>query len=141
MQSYIDQIVQALMGLFVVLAMGVIGSLRMKTAAWFSARTTVQEREILHRLAAEGMALAEAEASRIGAADKLDTALKYALGRLHSLDLKVDAVTVRAAIEKAVLDYNATAKATESAYAPCSEQKPDPKSAWTTAVSSSSTSS
>lgn len=128
MQSYIDQIVQALMGLLVVLAMGVIGSLRMKAAAWFSARTTVQEREILHRLAAEGMALAEAEARRIGAADKLDTALKYALGRLRSLGLKVDAVTVKAAIEKAVLDYNTAAKATGSA-------------AWTTAVSSSGTSS
>lgn len=110
MQSYIDQIVQALVGLLVVLALGVIASLRGRISAWLAARTSAQERELLHRLAEEGMALAEAKLRGIGAAEKLDAALQYALGRLRGLGLKIDVLTVRAAIEKAVLDYNAVVK-------------------------------
>lgn len=136
MQSYIDQIVQALTGLLVVLTLGVIASLRVRINAWLATRTSAQQREILHRLAAEGMALAEAELHGIGSADKLDAALQYALGRLRALGLKLDALTVRAAIEKAVLDYNAAAKA-HIAASDSNAAQHEPPPAWTTAVASS----
>lgn len=110
MQTYIDQIVQGLVGLLVVVVLGVVASLRVKVKAWLDARTTAQEREILHRLATEGMALVEAKADQLDAAKKLDTALQYVLARMNKVGINVDPITVKAAIEKAVLDYNAKIK-------------------------------
>jgi Phage holin protein (Holin_LLH). len=113
MQAYIDQVVQALVGLLVVFVLGVIASLRVKVNAWLASRTTAQQREILHRLATEGMALAEATYASLDGPAKLNRALQYVVERASAYGIDVSVETIRAAVEKVVLEYNSKVKSGE----------------------------
>lgn len=110
LKPYLDTIVQALIGLLVALILSAIAVLRKKVEAWLDSRTSAQQREILHRLAGEAMALAETELKKQGGIAKMDAALKYVLSRAADYGIQVGIDTIRAAIEKAVLDYNAQTK-------------------------------
>jgi hypothetical protein len=110
LQPYIDGIVGALVGLLVTFVLGVIASLRVKITAWLESRTNLQQREILHRLAQEGMAYAESVYKEYGGDRKLKEALAYLLDRASDYGIEVGKDAIRAAIEKAVLDYNAKVK-------------------------------
>lgn len=107
-QPYIDQVVQALVGLLVVFVGGVLASLRVKAMALLTARTSAAERETLAKLAQEGMALVEAKYKALDGPAKLDEAINYVTARIPWAH--IDAATIRAAVEKAVLDYNAKVK-------------------------------
>jgi len=110
MQAYIDQIVQALVGLLVVFVLGVVASLRVKVNVWLSSKTSAQQREILHRIAAEGFALVEVTYKQMDGPAKLNKALKYVSDRAISYGLDFSIDTIRAVVEKAVLEYNAKVK-------------------------------
>jgi hypothetical protein len=109
-QPYIGTIVDALVGVLVVFVLGIVAMLRVKVTAWLETRTTAQQREILHRLATEAMALAESEYKDRGGPAKLDAALMYVIDRAAKYGINVGMDSIRAAIEKAVLDYNARTK-------------------------------
>jgi len=110
-QPYIDEIVQALVGLLVVLVMGVIAELRARLKRWIDARTTAAQRETLHKLAAEAAAFAESMYSTGGGREKLQQASQYVSERAAALGIPVKGETILAAIEAAVLEYNAKVKA------------------------------
>ncbi|WEK53309.1 MAG: phage holin [Candidatus Cohnella colombiensis] len=110
LQPYIDGVVGALVSLLVAFVIGVVAMLRVKVTAWLESRTNAQQREILHRLAQEGMAYAETAFKQSGGMEKLTEAFSYVFNRASNYGIKVGADTIRAAIEKAVLDYNAKVK-------------------------------
>jgi LL-H family phage holin len=110
LQPYITTVLQALISLLVLFIMGVIAMLRTKVEIWLAARTTAAQRETLHRLAAEAMALAESTYGSLDGPAKLNNALTYVTKRAADLGIDISPQTVRAAIEKAVLDYNAKLK-------------------------------
>ncbi|MBP1992103.1 phage holin, LLH family [Paenibacillus eucommiae] len=71
-------------------------------------RKTIQEqRELLHKIASEGFALAEQTFKQLGGEQKLSSAQDYVIRRLDAAGVQFSAMEIRAAIEKAVLDYNA----------------------------------
>ncbi|BBI32500.1 phage holin, LLH family [Cohnella abietis] len=110
LQPYIDGIVGALIGLLVTFMLGLIAMLRVRVNAWLDAKTNLQQREILHRLAQEGMSLAENLLNEADGPKKFDEALEYVRSRATKYGIKLTGVDIRAAIEKAVLDYNAKVK-------------------------------
>ncbi|MFD2329102.1 phage holin [Cohnella sp. GCM10020058] len=82
-------------------------SLRMRFLAWLNARTTAAQRETLHKLAEEAAALAESIFGGGSGTDKLDAALQYVSDKAAALGIQASPESIRAVIEKAVLDYNA----------------------------------
>lgn len=110
LQPYIDTIVQALLGLLVTFLLGVVAVFRGKVKEWLETRTSAQQRDILHRLAGEAAALAEATYKDAGGPEKLSEAYAYVLERAAELGISINRDSIRAAIEKAVMDYNAKVK-------------------------------
>lgn len=110
LQPYIDAIVGALIGLLVSFVLGVVAMLRVKVTAWLESKTTLQQREILHRLAQEGMSLVEQMYKDANGTDKFNEAFAYAQSRLDRYGIKIPKGDIIAAIEKAVLDYNSKVK-------------------------------
>lgn len=106
-QPYVTSIVEALAGLLAVLLLGVIRSLRVKAEAWLEAHTTAAQLDTVHKLAAEAAALVEVTYKEAGGPQKLAAALEYVVDKLDAAGINVDPVAIRAAIEKAVQDFNA----------------------------------
>jgi LL-H family phage holin len=108
LQPYISTIVEALLGLLVAFVLGVVAMLRVRVTTWLEARTTEAQRETLHKLATEAMALVESTYKGMNGPDKLNQAINYVAARVAWSG--VDAASIKAAVEKAVLDYNAKVK-------------------------------
>lgn len=104
-QPYIDAVVTALIGLLAALLVAGITSVRKKVEAWLEARTTDQQREALHKIAQEAYALVEAQFKGSGAERKLEEAKGYLLQRLNALGISLTDEEIRAAIEKAWLEF------------------------------------
>jgi len=66
--------------------------------------------EMLHRIASEGFALAETNFKELGSNGKYDKAFKYTSEKLGRFRIKVTDDEVKAAIEKACLEYNSKKK-------------------------------
>lgn len=114
MQNTIDTVLSALANhllelIFAVLVAYAV-SLRNRFTAWLKARTTAAQRETLHKLAAEAMAYAESAIGKEAGMIKLNAAITYVSDRAAALGIKVSPESIQAAIEKAVLDYNAQVK-------------------------------
>lgn len=104
-QPYIDTIVTALVGLLVTFLLAGISAIRKKVEVWFEARTTDQQRETLHKIAQEAYAFVEAQFKGSGAERKLEEAKGYLLQRLNALGISLAEDEIRAAIEKAWLEF------------------------------------
>lgn len=105
-QPYTSSILEALIGLLVVFVLGAIRSLRVKAETWLQSHTTALQLATVHKLAAEAAAFVEATVTSGDGAAKLERALDYVVKRLNAAGIPVDVVSVRAAIEKAVQDFN-----------------------------------
>ncbi|OMF35253.1 hypothetical protein BK133_11125 [Paenibacillus sp. FSL H8-0548] len=107
LQPYVDTVVQALIGLLVTFIIGVIAMLQGKVKTWLETRTTAQQREVLHRIAGEAVALFEATIGSGSGRAKLKAAEGYVINHLAKIGSSLTATEIKAAIEKAVADYNA----------------------------------
>ncbi|MCZ8518902.1 phage holin [Paenibacillus caseinilyticus] len=103
-QPYLQTVLQALVSALALIVIAAVGGLRSKAEGWIETRTTVQQREKLHLIAKEGMALAEAVFKGAGGEAKLQEAEKYVLDHLADIGLNLTSTEIRAAIEKAVLE-------------------------------------
>lgn len=104
MDAYINEIVNALIGVLVTVVIGFIAVWRGKIARWLDAKATVEQRALLHKIAVEAAALAESAYVQGGGPAKLDAAIDYVSVHAAKYGIKVSAETIRAAIEKAVAD-------------------------------------
>ncbi|MCL6458489.1 MAG: hypothetical protein K6T85_10840 [Gorillibacterium sp.] len=109
-QAFITYITNAFLALAATLIVAGVYKLRDRASAWLEARTTVAQRETLHRTAVEGFAYAETVFRDYGGEEKLQEAIQYLDRRLIELGLIFGSTEIRAAIEQAVLEYNAKVK-------------------------------
>ncbi|MFC5528461.1 phage holin, LLH family [Cohnella yongneupensis] len=115
LEPYIGTIVEALVGLLVTYILAVIASLNGRLKEWLKTRTSAQQREVLHRIAAEGFALAESLFKGSSGPKKLNKAMLYVLDEATKRGLVISQDSIRAAVEKAVLEHNAKVKGGKAA--------------------------
>lgn len=107
-QPYITAIVLGVVGMLAAVALRTISLLQAKGEAWLDSKLSVQQRELLHKIATEGFAYAQTVYGQYGGADKLQEALKYVEEQLQKKGIPVSTLEIRAAIEDAYLKYKAT---------------------------------
>ncbi len=105
-------------------AAALIPILSVRALRYLTARRNDQQRETLHRIASEAAALAEAAFSDGNGPRKLSLAIGYAEEQCAGTGITASADTIRAAIEKAVMDYNAMVKPWSGLPAPGTIAKP-----------------
>ncbi|MNI00946.1 hypothetical protein D3C73_537640 [compost metagenome] len=108
-QPYIMSIVVAVVGLLTTVVLALLASLKTKVNLWIDTKTSVSQRELLHKVAAEAFAHAETmfmDESGLGTR-KLNEALIYASKKLGNIGVKVSTEELKAAIHNACLKHNA----------------------------------
>lgn len=109
-QPYVVSIVVAIVGLAATLVLGFIAQLKTKVNNWIDTKTSESQRELIHKIANEAFAYAETAFKSESGRNKLNQAFVYASEKLGTLGIKVTSEEINAAIEKAVLEYNAQKK-------------------------------
>lgn len=109
-QPYLNTVVTGLLGALVAVALSGLTLAKGRAIAWLESRTTVLQRETLYKVAGEGFSYAETVLKGKAAQDKLDGALEYVSERLADIGISYSDDEIRAAVEKAVLDFNAKTK-------------------------------
>ncbi|APB78385.2 phage holin, LLH family [Paenibacillus polymyxa] len=110
-QPYVNTIATAAAGVLTAFVLGGLNKLKTKVNVWLEARTTVAQREVIHKIAGEGFAFAQTVFKEAEGERKLQEALQYTTLRLAEQGITVSAVEIRSAIEKAYLEYNSKTKA------------------------------
>lgn len=109
-QPYVATIVLAIVGLLVTVILGAVNVVKAKAGAHFDAKLTATQRETLHKIAGEAYAYAETAFKDTGGSAKLAEALQYASSQLINRGINVSELEVRAAIEKALLEFQGSSK-------------------------------
>ena len=107
-QPYITAIVSAIIGVLVTVILRSIALLRIKADSWFDARLSVQQRDLLHKIATEGFAYAQTVFRDMEGEAKLSQALEYTAVELDKRGITIAPEAIRAAVEDAYLKYKAT---------------------------------
>lgn len=106
----VSSILLELIKLLVLVVLGGFGYLQIKAKASIDTIKNKAQREILHKLANEGFAHAETYFNSESGQIKLNKALSYVSSRLGELKIELSLDEVRAAVEKACLEYNTKKK-------------------------------
>lgn len=109
-QPYITSIVLALIGLLTSVILAGISRLKAKADALLDSKLSESQRALVHTVAAEGFAHAEAEFKGMGGPAKLTAATQYALDKLGKVGVRVSLEEVRSAIHKAWIDVGGDIK-------------------------------
>lgn len=111
---YITGIVILLIGGIVTAFLLGYRAIQNKISTLIDRNTTGKNRELLHQLASEAHALFENTLLGEKGQEKLQQAEAYVSRMLGKLGISFSSTEIRAAIEKAVLQYNLTAKPPDS---------------------------
>ncbi|KAA8747094.1 phage holin [Paenibacillus sp. UASWS1643] len=106
-QPYIISIVTALIGILATIITGSIKKAQGKAEAYYNAHTNEKDRELLHKIGMEAFSWAQTVYREYEGDRKLQEAYSYASEKLANLGVEMSGDEIRAAIEKAVVDYNA----------------------------------
>lgn len=106
----IESILEYSLEIILILVFGYLTTLRKRVVLWLETRTSAQQRDILHRLAGEAAALAESIYFGGNGPAKLRAAMSYVNERLEDRGINFSAESIRAAIEKSVMEYNISIK-------------------------------
>lgn len=106
-QPYIISIVTALIGILATIITGSIKKAQGKAEEYYKAHTNEKDRELLHKIGMEAFSWAQTLYKEAEGDRKLKEAYAYASEKLAALGVQMTSDEIRAAIEKAVVDYNA----------------------------------
>lgn len=106
-QPYIISIVTALIGILATIVTGAIKKAQGKAEAYYNAHTNEKDRELLHKIGMEAFSWAQTLYKEHDGDRKLQEAFAYASEKLANLGVEMSGDEIRAAIEKAVVDYKA----------------------------------
>jgi hypothetical protein len=106
-QPYILTILQAVLAMLAAIVLALLYKLRSKIEQWLDTRTSANERELLHRLAAEAYAFVEQEWKELDGESKLEAAAEYVLERWKLRAVGLDYNSVKAAVRKAWTELDA----------------------------------
>jgi len=106
-QPQIIPVIIAIVGILASIVLGMLAMLQTRVKLWLETKTTVAQRETIHRIALEAYAYAEKEYKDQNSASslKLNAAFSYASEVLGKAGIKITAEEIKGAIEKAVQDY------------------------------------
>lgn len=107
-QPYVVTIITAILGTVTTFVLIGVRSLQAKGEKLIEARTTAAQREQLHKIAAEAFAFAQTLYKDFEGPEKLDQAISYASRQLYDRKIEMSPEEIRAAIEKAYLDFTKT---------------------------------
>ncbi|MNM07370.1 Phage holin protein [compost metagenome] len=114
MKEILDQqvsvVVVAVLSTLATIVLSLLALLQMRVKLWINRKTSLVERELIHKIASEAYAFAEKEFKDNGGPTKLSEAYNYASRLLGNAGIKVAPEEIKSAIEKAVLDYNKPSK-------------------------------
>lgn len=106
-QPYLVAFVLALISWATTVITGAIKKAQKRAEAYYNAHTNEKDRELLHKIGKEAFAWAETLYKEYEGDIKLNKAFEYASDKLKSVGIDVTGDEIRAAIEKAVVDYKA----------------------------------
>ena len=106
-QPYITTIAGAILSLLAAVVIGLVALLKQSIKDWIDARLSVQQRELLHKVASEAFAYAETAYEQGECDKKLAEAMDYVSSQLAKKNIKITPIEMRAAIEKAYLQHQA----------------------------------
>lgn len=115
LSPYLADLAVAAVGVLATLAAVALRKLQAKVSALLDARLTESQRALLHVIATEAYAYAEAEFKAADGPDKMGAALRYASGKLSQAGVNVSADDIRSAIHKAWIDVGGHVKPEQSA--------------------------
>lgn len=104
-QPQVTSVMVSLIGILGTIVLAMAALLQRKVKVWLASKTSLAEREYLHKIAKEAYAFAEKEFNSLGGPTKLSEAYNYASKLLDNAGIKVAPEEIKAAIEKAVLEY------------------------------------
>jgi hypothetical protein len=105
-QPQVATVVVSLIGIVATIALSLLAVLQSKVKLWLASKTSLADRELIHKIALEAYAFAEKEFKTLGGPTKLSEAYNYASRLLNQSGMQVAPEEIKAAIEKAVLDYS-----------------------------------
>jgi LL-H family phage holin len=106
----VSQLVVELIKIIALIVLAGFGLLQLKVKSAINTVENKNQREVLHKIANEAFAYAETSFSTESGRNKFNKAFIYTSDRLGKLGIEVTAEEINAAIEKAVLEYNAQKK-------------------------------
>ena len=101
---YVTQVLLALVALLAVLVRIWLDGLRKKAEAYYEARTTAEQRQILALLGKEAFSFAETVYRELDGPGKLERAVEYVKLKAAAAGIYVAAEEIRAVVEAAWLD-------------------------------------
>lgn len=107
---YLSEVVVAIVGVLATLAAVGLRKVQAKLSALLDARLTESQRALLHTIASEAYAYAEAEFKGAGGPDKLEAATQYALAKMAGAGVNVAIDDVKSAIHKAWISAGGNVK-------------------------------
>lgn len=110
LQEHIYTIVAAVIGIITTIVLTLLTALQKRLILWLESKTSVNDRELIYKVAGEAFALAEKSFKTSTGQAKLNFAYSYASELLIKAGIKITNDEIKAAIEKAVLDYNVKSK-------------------------------
>lgn len=117
-QPYVSTIVEALVGLLAVGVLAGVASIKAKVVKFVESHTNAQQQTMLYGLAQEAAALAESSYVSGGGPEKLQAAVEYVSKQAGKIGLDVSPLAMRAAVEKAVMEFNKNKPSAPVAEAP-----------------------
>lgn len=104
-QPQVATVVVAVVGILATVVLSMLALLQKRVKLWIDSKTSLAERELIHKIANEAYAYAEKQFKETGGPTKLSEAYDYASRLLGNAGIKVEPEEIKAAIEKAVLEY------------------------------------
>jgi DNA polymerase III delta prime subunit len=109
-QPYITGVAQAILGLLATVVIGFILLQKKRFDKWMESKTTVSQRDSIHKFSLEAFAFAESIFKQSNGPEKFQVAYTYLLNRLKEHGINISEDEIKAIIEKSVIDANATTK-------------------------------
>lgn len=104
-QPQVATVAVAVVGILATIVLSMLALLQKRVKLWIDSKTSLAERELIHKIATEAYAFAEKEFNSLGGHTKLSEAYNYASKMLDKAGIQVAPEEIKSAIEKAVLDY------------------------------------
>lgn len=102
----VTNIVVAIIGLIATVVLSMLALLQKRFIVWLNSKTSINDRELIYRVANEAFSLAETAFKESASQAKMNFAFSYASDILAKAGIKVTNDEIKSAIEKAVLEYN-----------------------------------
>lgn len=105
-QQQLTPVIAAVISLLTAVVLGMLALIQRKVNVWLVSKTSNSDRELLYKMASEAFAIAENAFNSNAGKAKMNFAYSYTSDLVKKVGIKITDDEIKAAIEKAVLEYN-----------------------------------